>query len=331
MSIIWDNFPPPEESRQLLEDSLSESSDRPPVPYQFTIKVMGELFYSLSGVDRPNLNNKLDPPEPDYESVKAPQACPLRAIAYYSKDPYSSGFLTRRVFPRCFDFWSFSYVPPGWGALGHMFAEHVRRPFEPGDFWLIKNVGNRPRLLPYLFEAERLGYSSVVTLPILIEQDGLDIHVIGAMVFYLGSKDHAPEKDRKLKKRLGRFVSKFALLMEKHEEKIRSYPHDPESLQKESVHWRENKGFVGTIKIRVSHEDSNSQKVLRILVSVIGQTLATSPFHTTIEETGEENQARILVACSTKDQISKMENTVLTAVAKAIRGRGAFEFDYDGP
>lgn len=210
MSNVWLRFPPPPESRRIIDVALNEGEKKrgqPPTPFQFSLFVMFGLYSHLQGklvgmrsgmagdyVERHHFNDVVankQVPLPDYKSA---MRTPVRAIAYCSWEKERRSFLIRRVYPTYFDFLSYSHVPEGWGALGVMMKEASQKNYD--GFSVVEDVRHSRNVLPYLAEADRLKYTAVVVLPVIDAETSRLPDVLGAFVFYIGDPGSIPGRDR---------------------------------------------------------------------------------------------------------------------------------------
>ena len=148
------------------------------VPYQYTLGVMCGLYHLLQ-TDVPRERGRASIQDP--ESIRLAKEVPLRAIAYFSWEAERHEFLIRRVYPRYFDFISYSSVPVPWGALGVMYDKY--RGAEYPGYTVVDDVSAEQRLLPYLREIHRLKYGSVIVVPVYRgRRQGGELG--GALAFY---------------------------------------------------------------------------------------------------------------------------------------------------
>lgn len=231
--------------------ALRRGKEAPRTPYQFTMPVMAWLYTKLQPhVYRPD--ERLDVPSSDnsvnkttaryvlYSTDDTPRASPLnpadadaasdapiRAIGYFSWHNERKLFVTRRVYPTYFDFFSLSFVDEGWGALGELLY-HIRKK-ETNDnvcFVAVDNVRTNHRFLPFLREAHRLDYSKVLVIPFFngiaaAQRD--EATLIGAMAFYLSGKGVLPGlNDELCRNKVAAFSKHFGALVGDHEKAIQT-------------------------------------------------------------------------------------------------------------
>jgi hypothetical protein len=172
--------------------------EEPPVPFQFTVNVLCELYLSLLGFRDAGHEDELETGNLEFKvqrlEFQKAETSSLRAIAYFSWNNRDRLFLTRRVFPQFYGFMSYSHVPFGWGALGQM-AKEIESTKYCGHT-VIKDIHQNDMLLPYLTEATRLKYRSVVAIPIRrpksipeVDEPEIETRLLGAVVLYLQMKD----------------------------------------------------------------------------------------------------------------------------------------------
>lgn len=225
--VHWLSFPDPNTAIDIVSsarDEAEKSKSGPPIPYNFTIKVMRRLYANLMpDVLKDDGTSIMDPA--DFEAAGRAE---LRAIAYFSWHNHRKLFVTRRVFPQYFDFFSLSYVDEGWGALGELLQEikdgkisHQRL------FTKVSNVCHNHRFLPFLKEAHRLDYKAAFVIPFFkgdtenAVTSFAEADLMGAMVFYLAGR--LPPGDVAYFQNNVKFFSyEFSKLVRLNEEKIQT-------------------------------------------------------------------------------------------------------------
>ena len=166
VALAGNPFPTSEQHGRSLATARPEAlasgskREKPPVPYQFTRTVMAG---SLRCIDADVVTD--DGPGTDPTNYGAASDSDLRAIAYFSWHNERKLFITRRVFPIYFDFFSLSYVDEGWGALGELLQDMERTDFQKKRFTKVANVFANHRFLPFLKEAHRLNYEAAFVIP----------------------------------------------------------------------------------------------------------------------------------------------------------------------
>jgi hypothetical protein len=226
--VQWMSFPDSASVQKALGDArveVEKSGDRPPIPYQFTIQVMRHLYSELL----PNVLTDDGGSAADPSNFDAASTAELRAIAYFSWHNERKLFVTRRVFPNYFDFFSLSYVDEGWGALGELLQDITEGKIsEQRLFKKVSNVCANHRFLPFLKEAHRLDYKAAFVIPFFV---GLDrapathftkANLKGAMVFYLATPRLPDIADTTFQQRVANFSHAFSELVCINEKEIQT-------------------------------------------------------------------------------------------------------------
>lgn len=226
--VNWMSFPDETAVNEIAEATRQEaekSSNGPPLPYQFTIRVMRYLYSKLM----PDVLTDGDKSAADPSNFDAASKAELRAVAYFSWHNERKLFVTRRVFPTYFDFFSLSYVDEGWGALGELLQDITDSKIKADRlFTLVRNVCANHRFLPFLKEAHRLDYKAAFVIP-FFEGSGENqattfakSNLKGAMVFYLGKAEALPAHDGNFHKRVAHFSHAFSQWVCLNEQKIQT-------------------------------------------------------------------------------------------------------------
>ena len=271
--VNWMSFPDQTtvgEMTATAREEAEKSASGPPLPYQFTIKVMRSLYSKLMpDVLAGDGSSAADPANFDAASIAE-----LRAIAYFSWHNERKLFVTRRVFPTYFDFFSLSSVDEGWGALGELLQDITEtKVSEQKLFTMVKNVCANHRFLPFLKEAHRLDYKAAFVIPFFEGSGGkpatsfAKANLKGAMVFYLAKEQAMPDAtDTTFQQRVAHFSRTFSEWVCLNEQKIQSPVPRTEAALKDNTwdYWEEAKSHSEGLvfaELRVGDIAGDKEKV----------------------------------------------------------------------
>lgn len=251
-------------------EEAEKSKSGPPLPYQFTIKVMRTLYSKLM----PNVLAEDGSSAADPEDFDAASKAELRAIAYFSWHNERKLFVTRRVFPTYFDFFSLSYVDEGWGALGELLQDISEAKISGQKlFTTVNNVCANHRFLPFLKEAHRLDYKAAFLIPFFEGSAGnpatsfAKANLKGAMVFYLASGQAMPDATAEaFRQNVAYFSHNFSELVCLNERKIQTpVPRTKDALKDNTWdYWKEAKSHSESLvfaELRVGDIAGDKEKV----------------------------------------------------------------------
>src|SRR5581483_6646589 len=300
---MWGRFPDDAASKKMFAEirGIAREGGKSVTPFQFTLGVMERLYSSLSNSD--------------VNSINAEQALvnPIRAIAFFSWENETRVFLTRRCVPSFFGFLSYSHVPEGWGALGCALEEIRRDSGNYKGFSKILDITRKEVLLPYLREAHRLKYKTVLVLPIFKRNQSINVdNLLGAFVFYLPSENSLPaDGDMETKGRLVCFVAKMSEALEKHYEALRGTLSD--KGWDDSLKFGEN--YTGELIIKL-HKEGDLDGLKKLSEKIL--TLLTGfDFHALRLNSTDERVSRIAVARRSGLARATFEAEILNVVGMA--------------
>lgn len=295
------------------QPAIKNERPRPPTPYHFTLQVLRDVYALLQ--KHIKLEGKKDKRGNPKKYAQAREAA-LRAVAYFSWEDSSRVFLARRVYPTYFDFLSYSQVPVGWGALGLMADEFRKARTQYSGFTEVKDVWNLPTLLPYLREANRLDYESVLVIPLIDKSADEDHQMVGAFAFYLRDSKVLPRTFPALPGRFKYFASVLAEAIKTHQNDIR------EVKDEDRCHWeaktKHRLNYHAELQIQL-HASSKPIGFLdkateQIIETVIGDDIYAIPLGTC------GSGLRKIVFSGRKGFSTRhLENRVLSAVGTVFR------------
>lgn len=318
-NIYWNKLPDTNKLKFDIErefesiGNIKENGNKPTL-YQFSLHVLCRIYYWLeNSIENVNDNEPIPIPVPQPTDEKI-QYSSLRAVAYFSWEKERHTFLIRRVYPISFDFLSYSHVPDGWGALGKMRAEIAK---DNKSYTCIENVRNEVLILPYLREATRLDYCSVLVAPVKTEQD-----LLGAFVFYLRDENSLPTEDLSLK--FDAISSAMAVAVQKHLEIITGGIDELPKL------WRERKPRPGEnsamLELNISVDFRRTIEPNAVEIELILDSIATSvlsalnndDIFTILDKSTSTENSTIFLSIGKETDAYNLKKQILSAAGIAV-------------